>query len=244
MRELICLRQLDPRIRAALRDHCRRLESVADVELSRGAFRQIQLHRNVARYAFLVNVAHLVARSFMPDEKTGRRRFHPFTASEQEMGLLFETFVRNFLRREQSLFDVSRKKVPWDLDPETSSDPAWLPEMQTDVMLTNPTQRIVIETKYYATPYQSRHGGKKLISGHLYQLLTYIGQLPAIDGPEPTGVLLYASAGERQCLQYRLGRHRILVRSLDLDRDWSAIHRDLMGLTAELAGIKSERLPA
>lgn len=244
MRALIGVPKLDAGIRTALRGHCRRLHMVTDVELSPAAFRQIQLHRNVARYSFLVNVAHLVALSFLPDEKTGQKRFYPFTASEQEMGQVFEAFVRNFLRHEQNLFGVSRAKVSWNVDPETSSDPAWLPEMQTDAMLTNPGQRIVIETKYYATPYHSRYGGRKLISSHLYQLLTYLMQLRATHGPEPTGVLLYASAGEEQRLEYRLGGHRILVRSLNLDRDWKTIHRDLLGLATELAQNTSVRLSA
>jgi 5-methylcytosine-specific restriction enzyme subunit McrC len=237
MRALLALPGLDSSIRAALRNHCGRLHDVTDVELTPAAFRRVQLHRNVARYAFLVNVSRLVARSFMPDEKTGRRRFHPFTASEQEMGNLFEAFVRNFMRREQDVFPhVSAPKVAWDLDVETSSDAAWLPEMRTDVMLTNDSQRVAIETKYYATPFQSHHGSKKLISSHLYQLLTYVSQLNASDGPEPIGVLLYASAGENQQLEYRLSGHRILVRSLDLNRDWKDIHTDLLRLVRHTIG--------
>ena len=143
---------LDTSIAAGLRDHCRRLYDVADVPLSLAAFRQVQLHRNLARYAFLVNIAYLVARSFIPDKRTGGRKFHPFTANEQEMGLLFEAFVRNFLRREQENFHVGAPKVPWALDSLMSSDPAWLPEMRTDVVLTSTDRRVVIETKYYATP--------------------------------------------------------------------------------------------
>jgi 5-methylcytosine-specific restriction enzyme subunit McrC len=235
MRALMDVPKLDSGIRSALRDHCRRMHTVTDVELSPAAFRCIQLHRNVARYTFLVNVAQLVSLSFVPDEKTGRRRFRPFTADEQRMGLLFEAFVRNFLRREQDVFHVSKAKVPWDLDPDSSSNPVWLPEMETDVVLTNAQQRITIETKYYATPYQSRHGSKKLISGHLYQLLTYLAHQRADQGPNPTGVLLYASAGKEWRLRYSLGGHTILVRSLDLDRDWKEIHRDLLGLVAKLA---------
>ena len=120
------------------------------------------------------------------------------------MGALFEAFVRNFLRREQTTFDVSTPKVPWDLESIGGSDPAWLPEMRTDITLTNASRRVVVETKYYATPYQSRYGSKKLISGHLYQLLTYLSQLAAGGGIKPIGVLLYAGTGSEQ-LQYRLG---------------------------------------
>ena len=69
------------------------------------------------------------------------------------MGRLFQLFVRKFLEREQSQFKVDAPKVPWDLGYGDGSDVAWLPEMNTDVTLTNESQRVVIESKYYATPY-------------------------------------------------------------------------------------------
>ena len=235
MTTMASLPGVDKNIATGLRDHCRRLHDVTDIPLSPGAFRQVQLHRNLARYAFLVNVAQLVAKSFIPDEKTGVRKFHPFTANQQEMGRLFESFVRNFLRREQEIFQVGAPKVPWDLDPYDSSDPSWLPEMRTDVVLTSSSSRFVLETKYYATPYQSHHESKKLISEHLYQLLTYLSQFGAGGGPDSVGVLLYAGLGPGQRLRYRLGGHTVLVRSLNLDRDWRDIHGELIGIVKELA---------
>src|SRR6185503_7020741 len=72
--------EIDKHIAAGLRDHCRRLHDVADIPLSVASFRKIQLHRNLARYAFLINIAQLVARSWIPDDRTGGRRFYPFTA--------------------------------------------------------------------------------------------------------------------------------------------------------------------
>jgi 5-methylcytosine-specific restriction enzyme subunit McrC len=175
-----------------------------------------------------------VERSFIPDEKTGVRKFHPFTANEQEMGRLFQAFVRKFLRREQEMFDVGAPKVSWDVDPRDSSDRSWLPDMLTDVVLTNESRRVVIETKYYATPYQVRFDGRKLISGHLYQLLTYLSQLWAGGGVKPVGVLFYAGTGIGENLNYRLGGFTILVRSLDLNRDWRQIHGDLIGIAKSL----------
>ncbi len=235
MTALALLPGLDDGLRVTLRNHVRRMHSVSDTDLSPAAFRSIQLHRNVARYAFLINVCHLVARSFLPDESTGVRRFHPFTTSEQKMGTLFEAFVRNFLQREQDDFHVAAAKVPWDVEPNSGSDLDWLPEMRLDVILTNSERRVTVETKYYATPYQSHLGSKKLISSHLYQLLTYVSQLRATPGPEPIGVLLYAGVGDDQRLDYRLGGHTILVRSLDLNQDWQEIHRRLLGFSRELA---------
>ncbi|MFW6087824.1 MAG: 5-methylcytosine restriction system specificity protein McrC [Myxococcota bacterium] len=234
MRALMGLPELDRGLRGRLRDHSRRLHEVADVELGPAAFRSVQLHRNVARYAFLMNVCRLIEQSFLPDPQTGRRRFHPFTANEQQMGLLFEAFVRNFLRREQRELEVTAAKVPWSRAPLGDSDPAWLPEMQTDVLLADAERRVVIEAKFYAQPYQLRHGTPKLRSTNLYQLLTYLSHLRAGGGPPPVGVLLYASTGQSMRVQYRLDGHPVLVRTLDLDRDWQAIHRDLLALTQEL----------
>ena len=234
MSMLVGLPGLDQELRVTLRSLGHRMETVSDMDLSPTAFRRVQLHRNVAHYAFVVNLCSLIARSLLPDEKTGGKRFHPFTASEQEMGLLFQAFVRNFLQREQDVFQVSGRSVPWDTDPAAESDSSWLPQMLVDVMLTNAERRVVIETKYYATPYRTRYGKSTLISSHLYQILAYVSQLHATPGPAPVGVLLYAAAGEQRRLDYRIGGHQLLVRSVDLNRDWRDIHRDLISLAHEL----------
>ena len=235
MRALVGLPGLDQELRVGLRSLGRRMDSVTDVALAPAAFRNVQLHRNVARYAFVVNVCHLIARSLLPDDKTGGKLFHPFTASEQQMGLLFQAFVRNFLQREQDVFQVSGRSVPWNIDPADGSDSSWLPQMLVDVMLSNADRRVIVETKYYATPYHQRHSGtRKLISAHLYQLLTYLSQLHATPGPAPLGVLLYAGVGEQLRLDYRLGGHQLLVRSVDLNRDWRDIRGGLIAFAHEL----------
>lgn len=234
MAVLVGLPGLDQELRVTLRSLGHRMGTVADIDLSPAAFRHVQLHRNVARYAFVVNLCSLIAHSFLPDEENGGKRFQPFTASEQEMGLLFQAFVRNFLQREQDLFRVSGRSVPWDIDPANEADSAWLPQMLVDVMLTNSNRRVVIDTKYYATPYQTRFGAKSLISSHLYQILTYVSQLHSTPGPPPIGMLLYAGAGEEQRLDFRISGYRLLVRSVDLDRDWRDIHRGLIALAHEL----------
>jgi 5-methylcytosine-specific restriction enzyme subunit McrC len=238
MRALLSVPTLDRAIAGRLRRHAERFRDVSDLPaLDAAAFRAVQLHRNTAGYAFALHVSELVARSFIADQRTGQRRFHPFTQSDQEMGALFEAFVRNFLRREQDAFQVSADHVPWHVEPLPASDLDWLPRMKTDVTLASPTRRIVLETKCYARPYQDRfETRRKLISSNLYQILTYVSQLSRTPGPEPIGVLLYAQVGEQQRLDYRLGGLTVLVRTLDLLQPWQAIHRDLLHLAQELDG--------
>jgi 5-methylcytosine-specific restriction enzyme subunit McrC len=151
------------------------------------------------------------------------------------MGRLFEAFVRNFLWREQDLFHVSAPKIDWSVDLAVSSDSTWLPEMRTDITLTSKSRRVVIEVKYYANPLQSHHGKKTLISAHLYQLLTYLSHLRADRGGDPIGVLLYGGPGPGESLRYQLGENTVLIRNLDLNREWRHIHSDLLRMSKELA---------
>jgi 5-methylcytosine-specific restriction enzyme subunit McrC len=95
---------------------------------------------------------------------------------------------------------------------------------------------IIVETKCYAKALQQRNegGAPKLISAHLYQLLTYVAHHAWSAGSAPLGVLLYAGLGPGQPLHYQLGGHMLLVRSLDLAQPWRLIHRDLLALATEL----------
>jgi 5-methylcytosine-specific restriction enzyme subunit McrC len=109
--------------------------------------------------------------------------------------------------------------------------------MQTDNSLSRQGQTIIVETKMYANALQQRSdGAPKLISEHLYQLLTCLTQHAWSTGSAPLGVLLYAGLGLGQPLHYELGGHMVLVRSLDLDQPWNLIHRDLLALAKELGG--------
>lgn len=233
---LVSLPELDKEIRAGLLEHRRRMYDVSDVDLSPAAFRGVQLHRNIAGYAFALNVCQLVARSLIPEPGSGKRRFHPFTANEQEMGRLFEAFVRNVLKREQSQFRVSAAKVEWHAIPLDGADLSLLPEMRTDILLTNASTRVAIEAKFYASPFQAHYGSNKLISSHLYQLLAYLSHLRPLDGREVVGVLLYAVSGEDLRLDYRLDGHRVLIRSVDLGRPWGGVRAQLLALAGELQG--------
>jgi 5-methylcytosine-specific restriction enzyme subunit McrC len=108
--------------------------------------------------------------------------------------------------------------------------------MRTDVVLRSDSAYVVVEAKYYATPHQAHCGSKKLISSHLYQLLTYLSNSQRSGTPKPIGVLLYAGKGPGQSLNYELAGHTIAVRNLDLDRDWQDIHAGLIDLVKEFGG--------
>jgi len=195
----------------------------------------VQLSQNLRRYAFLVAIARLVSDSLLPVQGGKGRVFRSFTSSDQQMGALFEAFVRNFLRREQSCFNVSQPKVPWDVTSDASSDLRWLPEMRTDIVLSRLGQVVVVEAKHYAASVQQYYQGTpKLLSSHLYQLLAYLTHYREPSGIRPIGVLLYAGAGAGEPLHYSLGGHTVLIRNLSLDQPWEGIRADLLALADDV----------
>lgn len=231
---LIRVPTLDPTIRALLRAGLVQFEEVSLVELAPGVFRRIQMHSGSRRYALALNVCRMVAMGRSPHEEGRDSRFVPFSESQQQMGLIFQGFVRGFYRREQGGLAVSAPKVAWDVDESHSSGMEWLPDMNTDVVLSGAGRRLVIETKYYATPYQSRStGSQTVISDHLYQLLAYLTQMASDGGPRPTGMLLYADTKELPSLDYRVSGYDVKVRSVNLDQEWPGIHRELLGFLDE-----------
>ena len=237
MRELLALPTLAPALRVPLRRHLQRFAAVSDIELTTTAFREVRLGRHLSRYGFLIQLCALLCRCLVPDPQTGGRRFHPFDADEREMGAVFEAFVFNFLRLEQSEYAVSRRNFDWDATAANELDLRFLPLMRTDVLLTNARRRVVIETKYYASPLRYRRdtATPKLISGHLYQLLAYLQRLEAEPGPPVEGILLYAGVGQPLELEYRMAGHRVRVQTLELERSWRQIRRELL----RIAGVRA-----
>ncbi|MCC6849257.1 MAG: hypothetical protein IT294_12215 [Deltaproteobacteria bacterium] len=228
---------VDPRVTWKLRQVARRFPLVSAIEPAPTLFRRVQLHRHNASYRFLLNLCELILGHLLPEGRTGAFRFHDFRANAQEMGLLFQEFVRNFLTREQHHFSVTAETVPWDVATEEPSQLQWLPRMQTDVSLVAPGRKVVIEVKYPANLFQTAFGGNpKLHSAHLYQLLSYLKNLEARGGTHATatGVLLYASAGQPLDLRYKIAGHGVLVRAVDLTRHWQEIRHDLLALIADV----------
>jgi 5-methylcytosine-specific restriction enzyme subunit McrC len=231
--------EIDRDIRAEIRGILRRLSEISDRKVAPSDFSKIQLHRNNVVYRFALNVCELVQRFWIPDATTGRHRFHDFRGDEREMGLVFEHFVRNFLRREQNSFRVVRDQIAWasrvDSDEITGR---WLPAMQTDISLRSGGRLVIVETKCVNSPLQDRHGRRTLRSDHLYQLFAYLRNLHAEQpfAPAPAGVLLYATMGARLKVDLDLHGHPMMARSIDLSQPWTEVRNDLFQLVRELEG--------
>jgi 5-methylcytosine-specific restriction enzyme subunit McrC len=155
------------------------------------------------------------------------------------MRLVFEDFLRNFYRFEQTEYEVSRETLNWAVSNASEGDRRHLPKMQTDITLRNAFQSLIIEAKYYAKG--ALGGGRtfdpnsapqeKLRSSHLYQLLAYVLHERIRTPQRPlVGMLIYPDIGRTVRLRYELMGIPTVVATVDMDKEWREIATELLGL--------------
>jgi 5-methylcytosine-specific restriction enzyme subunit McrC len=228
--------------RSRLVDLSHRLSEVRSIELTKQMFGKVQLHRNNYIYDFLLRICELLFDNLLPTEEAGAWRFRAFSQDRERMAVLFESFIRNFYKREartvcgDDLVKVGREDIRWKFIPLNDDAADALPKMQTDVCITRKSKKTIIECKYTDDPLcAGQFGGVlKLDPSHLYQLNSYLDNLS--DEPINTNchaVLLYPLAVRATKHDYRRSKGQLVsVRTIDLTQSWAAIHSDLLALIA------------
>lgn len=230
--QLLAHADLEPGLKHDVAGLTRRLAEAQRIPLAAGTFRRVQLHSNNSYYDFLLKVCELCWWSWLPTQK-GEGRFRDFIRDESRMAKLFEHFVRNFYRREQSSFWAGSEKIRWDV-PEGCIASDVLPQMVTDVTLRADDRVIVIDTKYYKEAMRERYGAWRLQEGNLYQIWTYLtqGRLDTEADRQAEGILLYPAVRQDFDHSWETRGHRMRACSLDLSRPWPEIHGRLLELIA------------
>jgi 5-methylcytosine-specific restriction enzyme subunit McrC len=210
-----------------------KLDQVSDVRISRRDFGRVQLQRNNSGYHFALRVCLLIHENLMVDDGMVARSWD-FRADAQQMGAVFELFVFNFFRIEQRRFRISRPHIAWHAAEGSDADLLRLPRMRTDVVLEADARCIILDTKFYADALKGRFESKKVDSGHLYQIFSYVENRSAsrANTPPHEGMLLYPAVDDAFAFDYRLNGNRIAIRSIDLDQPWAHVHADLLGVIA------------
>jgi len=220
---------LDQALAHELRLTARRFSHVGDLQLRRSDFSGIRLHRNNAFYDHILRVAELAFDTLLPDPGGDGFRFVDVLRDERKMAGVFEAFVRNFYRSEQTEFRVEPLQILWDAQPVLVSEGDRLPSMRTDIFLRGLQRRIIVDTKYYTEALQEHHGVKSFRSENLYQLYAYIKNAAAAEPSMVVseGMLLYPQVGAALHAKYDLQGHQITIATVDLSLPWPDIARRL-----------------
>lgn len=211
-----------------------RFKDVASTNLKAIDFLSLRLHRNNSHYKLALKIGELIYNHLLPEEGGAQYRFNDILNDRSKMGDVFEEFVRNFYDQEQHVYKVGAEKIRWDLSLASEHALRYLPDMNTDISLTSPRKKVIIDTKFYKKTlnvnYRFGEGVEKIHSDHLYQLFSYLKNTPSNDKwvAPVEGILLYPTVTESIYLEYIIQGHRMRIISLDLNQDWKKIRDDLL----------------
>jgi 5-methylcytosine-specific restriction enzyme subunit McrC len=233
LRFLAGVPRLDGSLRKELRQLHRLFQGVDDLPLRAQLFRTVQLHTNNRYYKFLLNICELVCGAWLVDERAGAYKFRDFIRDERKMARVFQDFVFNFYRLERPELHPARERIFWKAQSSTDPTLAMLPRMETDISLSMPSGRLIIDTKYYTETLGSYFDADKIHSANLYQLFAYLMNAKRESGQGLSGMLLYPVVDRELRLEYRLHDFPIKVCTVNLVREWHEIRAELLGLVGD-----------
>lgn len=217
----------------------RRLNEVSNVELTPSVFARVRLHRNNAYYSVMLDACKLLLTNSLPSpegtpEGVGYT-MHEFSGEPRDMANLFERFVANFYKREQTRYSVRPMVLTWDNLTGSAEDRTYLPNMRTDVFLESPRSAILIDCKYYIEAFHNSSRNLHVRQDHLRQITTYADRLreKLASTTQLEAMLLYPVVEREKRLDYEAKGYKLTVRFVNLKQDWRQIHRDLL----QIAGI-------
>jgi 5-methylcytosine-specific restriction enzyme subunit McrC len=233
LHQLILVPDLQPDIKAGLKRIFSAFGEVRLVSIKTDDFRHsVNQPLFNKHYRRILPICELLLRNLIPEKGGEQYQFNNFLEDERQMSKLFEAFVRNFYTREQAHFSVKSERINWQLTGASTADLHYLPQMKTDISLSSPAKKIIIDTKYYKNALVTHYDKQKLISGHLYQLYAYLKNQDQPDLVKPVaGILLYPVVNQELDLNYPLeGGHQVSIKTINLAQPWQNIKEDLLNM--------------
>ena len=185
-------------------------------------------NRSNQSYQMLIGICYLIYNGLLQTQSDGATKIMDFF-DEQRMCRLYEKFLLEYYRKEHPELSANASQIAWQLD---NSDNQLLPKMQTDIMLSQGNNILIIDAKYYSHMTQQQYGTNTLHSNNLYQIFTYVKNKEfELKDCEHTvsGMLLYAQTDEDVIPNntYQMSGNQISVHALNLNQNFSEITKDL-----------------
>jgi len=187
----------------------------------------IKYHRNNATYKMLINICFLVIKGMLLAEQDGLMKLNRYV-DDQRMHSLYERFVLEYYRRHYPEFNASASYIEWNADNGIMD---FLPIMKSDITLEDNGKILIIDTKYYKNTMQTNniYNSRTIHSNNMYQIFAYVKNRDITHSGNVSGVLLYAKTNEEITPdnEYIMDGNRIIVKTLDLNTEFSCIANQL-----------------
>lgn len=193
--------------------------------------------RGSAAYRTALGLCRFVLEGLLQTTAGGSIRMMDY-ADSQSMARLYEKFLLAYFRREHPELDVRSSQILWQV---TDGYRQMLPAMQSDIVLFSRKtgKTLIIDAKFYSHTLQThgRYQNRTIHSANLYQIFTYVKNWAAGPGETVCGMLLYARTDEaiQPDQDYQMNGNQISVKTLDLNREFSAIAAQLDAIAQRVA---------
>lgn len=163
---------------------------------------------------------------------------------ERAQHAIYEKFILEYYAKEWPRLHASSSRIKWGLDDDDT--PGMLPSMLSDIMLNDGHTWFIIDAKFYNKNTQNNQGRSTLISGNLYQILSYVQNKKfeiAKTGIafDVIGLLLYArtlDSLQPDSFDKRILGNRMMTKTLDMDQEPLEIAKQLDLIAEEIFGSK------
>lgn len=207
---------------------------VGTLELINIKWGDIKFQHGNQTYRLLIEICRLTAEGMLLTTEHGKYRMSSFV-DEQSMNRLYEKFILEYYDRHFPDISVSAAHIPWALDDGMN---VMLPIMKSDVLLQKGNRALIIDAKYYKNMTQKNYDNHTIHSHNLYQIFTYVKNFDYSFGAEEhsvSGMLLYAKAENeiQPDVEYHMHGNRISVQTLDLNREFPELARQLNNIAVQ-----------
>lgn len=198
----------------------------------------LQYNRNNSSYQLLIVICYFVIKGLLRTEEDGSTKVLDLF-DEQRMSRLYEKFILEYYKKHYTELSASASYISWQLD---NSEDTMLPIMKSDIMLQKDNRVLIIDAKYYSYTTQKQFNKNTIHSGNLYQIFTYVKNKEfelRNKEHEVAGMLLYAKTDEeiQPDSQYSMSGNKIVIKTLDLNQDFSHISNSLDKIVSDYYGI-------
>lgn len=226
--KLIRCQGVDKKWKDSLRRSMMLFSGVSSIDQKSIRWSTLAFKRGNETYRMLINICYLLLTQLLMSTDEGDIRMKAF--DDEQMHKVFEKFVLNYYRKEYNgRLTAASTAISWDYDNPDAPGVMFMPGMQSDIMLSDGSRTLIIDTKYYGKIMQSQWEKESFRSNNLYQIYTYVKNYDKKHKGNVSGMLLYAKTSEEQEKDFEtsVGGNKFYVRTLDLNQEFKGIRRQL-----------------
>lgn len=212
--------------------------NVQEIDLKRVVWSKMSYYKNNMTYKMLINICYLIVKGLLITTDNGKLILNKYL-DNQQIHSLYEKFVLEYFKCNYPYLKPAKTNIDWNITGD-STGIEFLPNMQTDITLTDKDKILIIDTKFYSHSISSHFDKISYLSNNLYQIFTYVKNKDINNTGNIAGLLLYAKTEDEIITEentFNMNGNNIGIRVLDLNQDWEKIKNKLDEIATDIQAI-------